>query len=508
MLFNSFPFIFLFFPITLIFYFLFGKNKTALFQLIWIVLASLFFYSVWKKSFLYILLISVCVNFIIGQFIILKKNKLMLAFGLIFNVAVLFYFKYRGFFIDNFSSLMGITISIKHIVLPLGISFITFQKITYLVDVYYGKIKDKSFLNFLVFISFFPQLIAGPIVHYNQLMSQFSATKTKRFSYYQFNLGMTLFIMGLAKKVILADTASLYSDPMYAAISTGQSLTFEETWIGVLAYAFQIYFDFSGYSDMAIGLARIFGIRLPLNFNSPYKATSIIDFWRRWHMTLSHFLRNYIYIPLGGNRKGIIRKHANLMVTMLIGGFWHGANWTFIIWGGLHGFYLIINHMWIACCNKLGWSNLSKSFIYKLASVIVTFFFFNLALVIFRSANLSAANIAFHSLFGLNGFGITTTSYLHHMPLIKLIKWLCNIQSSTIITTEATILYLITMLTIIWLPPNSQELLRSVRKSGELLKWLAWKPSFAHFAFTTGLFFVSLGFMCDFDIKPFEYFAF
>lgn len=508
MLFNSFPFIFIFFPITVLIYFLLSKSKNSFLQLMWLAGSSFLFYAYWKKTYLILLLGSVCVNFAFAQYIMQDKNKFIFILGLIFNIAVLFYFKYTAFFIHNIAKLTGFHLSIPNIALPLGISFITFQKIAYLVDVYRGNVKETHFLNYLVFISFFPQLIAGPIVHYNQLMPQFSNIRTKRFNYKNFNIGMTLFVIGLAKKVILADNAALYSDPVFAAMNKGIALTFQETWVGVLAYTFQIYFDFSGYSDMAIGLARILGIRLPLNFNSPYKSFNIIEFWRRWHMTLSRFLRDYIYIPLGGNRQGIVRKHTNLMITMLIGGLWHGANWTFVIWGGLHGLYLMVNHLWVSICNTLAWSRMTHSFIYKLIATLFTFFLVTLAWVFFRSANMATAKTAFHGLFGFHGFGIPKTSYLHQMPFINMVNSILPITPSPVMTALASLLYLVFMLVIIWLLPNSQELVRIIRKPGLSLKLLAWKPNFVHLTLTMCLLYTSLGFMCDFDIKPFEYFAF
>lgn len=509
MLFNSFAFIFLFLPLSLLLYFILSKNKNPFYQQLWLSLASFFFYACWNKLYLILLLSSVCINFAFAQQLMQKKDKMMLGVAIFFNIAVLIYFKYMGFFVDNLSWLFNSSFSIQKIALPLGISFITFQKITYIVDVYRGKVKNNDFLAYLVYISFFPQLIAGPIVHYNQIMPQFSSRQPKRFKYINFNLGMSLFMVGLAKKVIFADTAATYSDPVFAALEQGIGLTFQETWVGVLAYTFQIYFDFSGYSDMAIGLARMFGVRLPINFNSPYKAASIIQFWRCWHMTLSRFLRDYVYIPLGGNRCSPFRKQINLLATMLIGGLWHGANWTFVIWGGLHGSYLILNHLWVHLCSKLGWRKLPTLTIYKYAMQLVTFIAVVFAWVFFRSPNFHTAQTAMHGLLGKHGFGIPITSYLHNMPFLYYLQTYLGIEKGNGLTILGTVFYLWLMLMMVWLLPNSQELMRMMRwRAISKLKILIWRPNVIHFFYTVGLFYVNLGIMFNFTIKPFEYFAF
>ncbi len=228
----------------------------------------------------------------------------------------------------------------------LAISFFTFQKIAYLVDSYLGKVKEKSFINYVLFAAFFPQLIAGPIVHYSEMFPQFKKPDTYHFQWPRFTDGLTLFLLGLAKKVVLADEFARYSDVVFNGAQAGAAITLVPAWVGALSYTLQLYFDFSGYSDMAIGLAKMFNIELPLNFWSPYKAGSIIEFWRRWHMTLSRFLRDYVYIPLGGNRGGPVRRYRNLLLTMLVGGIWHGAGWTYVIWGALHGVALAANRLW------------------------------------------------------------------------------------------------------------------------------------------------------------------
>ena len=291
----------------------------------------------------------------------------------------------------------GVSLSIPEIVLPIGISFITFQKIAFLVDAYRREVKDFSLLNFSLFVTFFPQLIAGPIVHHSEVMPQFANPRDLARRYDDLCAGTSIFCVGLFKKVIIADQCAIYADRGYNILHAGQSLDFSTAWISVFAYSFQLYFDFSGYSDMAVGLARMFGIRLPANFHSPYKAQSIISFWQRWHMTLSRFLRDYLYIPLGGNRKGQLRRYLNLFVVMLLGGLWHGANWTFAVWGAVHGALLAINHAWRSL-------PIARAPIYqtRLAAgcfVTLTFLLVTLSWVPFRAHNLAEAGRMMATLF-------------------------------------------------------------------------------------------------------------
>ncbi|MFQ5488405.1 MAG: MBOAT family O-acyltransferase, partial [Gammaproteobacteria bacterium] len=339
MLFHSYGFIFLFLPLTLLGFFLLGRYGLLRWALAWLVLASLTFYGWWNVEYLFLLLASIVVNYLLGRALAPSQRttasaRVLLAIGIGLNLALLAYFKYAAFIVGNFNQLLGSDYRVHEIVLPLAISFFTFQQIAYLVDAYYGRAQEYSFLNYSLFVSFFPQLIAGPIVHHREMMPQFEGRRIFRFSYEDMDVGLLIFCIGLFKKVLLADGMAQFSEPVFAAAAGGLELSFFEAWGGALAYTLQIYFDFSAYSDMAIGLAWMFGIRLPLNFASPYKAINIIEFWRRWHMTLSRFLRDYLYIPLGGNRKGRERRHLNIMATMLLGGLWHGAAWTFVVWGG------------------------------------------------------------------------------------------------------------------------------------------------------------------------------
>jgi len=347
-LFGSFEFLFGFLPVTLLGYHglrLYGKREAAKIVLL---LASLFFYGWWDVRYVPLVVTSVLVNFAVGLLLGRKRSarRLVLIIGVIFNLGLLGYFKYANFFLANFDQLTGLSLTISSIVLPLGISFFTFQQIAYLVETSRDGRCERNIISYSLFVVFFPHLIAGPITHPREMLPQFDVAGSKQFDINQLNIGMALLVLGLAKKAVIADTLALLANPVFSAADTAQAVSSTGAWMGALAYTFQLYFDFSGYSDMAIGLGLLFGIRLPVNFASPYKSKSITEFWRRWHITLSRFLRNYIYIPLGGNRKGLQRRYLNLMITMGLGGLWHGAGWTFLAWGLLHGGYLVINNVW------------------------------------------------------------------------------------------------------------------------------------------------------------------
>ena len=351
MLFSSPEFIFLFLPVALTIFYLTGTLGYFRLATSWLVLASLFFYAYWNPPYVVLVIGSIIFNYSIGAWLSSyastdRRKNVVLAFGVTLNLCLLGYFKYANFFVDSLNH-VGITqIHLASIVLPLGISFFTFNQTAYLVDAWKGEAKEYNLVDYFLFVTFFPHLIAGPIIHHKEMMPQFMSDKIYRFSHFNLALGISIFMVGLFKKVIIADNLAPLATPIFSAAENGETLHLFQVCQGVMAYTFQLYFDFSGYSDMAIGLARMFGIYFPLNSHSPYKAVNIIDFWRRWHMTLSRFLRDYIYIPLGGNRKGKTRRYANLMITMLIGGLWHGAGWTFVFWGFLHGFYLVVNHAW------------------------------------------------------------------------------------------------------------------------------------------------------------------
>jgi alginate O-acetyltransferase complex protein AlgI len=399
-LFNSYFFIFLFLPLTLVIYFILNSINLFNVSKIWLVIASLFFYGYWNFIYLPLILGSILFNYIIG--ILLSKDlsfkykslftkRSILIFGIVADLMLLGYYKYSDFFISNANNLIGVNLSLLHVVLPLGISFFTFTQIAYLVDAYKGEVKQKSYQNYSLFATFFPHLLAGPIIHHKEMMPQFDNPELKSFNNKNLASGLFLFFIGLFKKVIIADTLAVWANNGFddAAI-----LTFIEAWTTSLSYTFQLYFDFSGYTDMALGSALMFNIVLPNNFNSPYKSTNIQDFWRRWHITLSRFLREYVYIPLGGNRKGNFRNYTNLMATFLIGGFWHGSGWTFIFWGFLHGLATIIHRVW----QKLGFK------MHFILAWFITFNFVNIAWVFFRAKEFKGAIKVIRGMMGLEGF--------------------------------------------------------------------------------------------------------
>jgi alginate O-acetyltransferase complex protein AlgI len=395
LIFNSFEFIFLFLPIVFVVYFLLNKIHFT-FSKVWLLLASLFFYSWWNPKYLPLILFSLFVNFAIGTYLghaDRKFRKAILTMGILLNVALLGYFKYYDFFITNINAIFSTQFQVLHLLLPLGISFYTFQQIAYLVDSYRLETKGYNFLNYGLFVTFFPQLIAGPIVHHSHVMDQFNDSANRKIHYKNISLGLLIFAIGMFKKVGIADTFAVWANKGY---SISESLTFVDAWITSLAYTFQLYFDFSGYSDMAIGAGLLFNIHLPMNFNSPYKALNIQDFWRRWHITLSSFLTKYIYIPLGGNRKGAIRTYINIFIVFFISGIWHGAGWTFIIWGTLHGLASIVNRLWSRAGLRMN----------KVLAWFITFQFVNAAWVFFRAPSFEVAQNVFKGMLGLNGFAL------------------------------------------------------------------------------------------------------
>ena len=397
MLFNSYEFIFLFLPITIVLFFGAIELRKLTIAKVWLLLSSIFFYGYWKITYLPLLLFSVIGNYFFGKYINhsrlgSKKAKILLVSGICFNLIILGYYKYANFFLTSFNQIFHTSWVVPEILLPLAISFYSFTQIAYLVDAYQGQTKNRQYnlLDYTLFVTVFPQLIAGPILRHDELIPQFEKLKNFIFNHKNMAIGITWFTLGLAKKVLIADKLSPWVEVVF---SNADRVSFIEAWIGALSYTFQLYFDFSGYSDMAIGLGWMLNISLPINFNSPYKAISISDFWRRWHITLSNFLRDYLYIPLGGNRKGKIRQYTNLLVTMLLGGLWHGAGWTYIIWGGMHGLFLIINHSWrklgIALPKFLGW--------------LITFNAVIFSWVLFRASSLSDAMSMLQTMIGMKG---------------------------------------------------------------------------------------------------------
>lgn len=405
MLFNSYEFLFVFLPLVLLAYHAALHVAGLRGAKVVLVIASLVFYAFSRVDHLAILLASLAVNYLLARRILAlgdasdgQRKGLMVA-GIVFNLGLLGFFKYANFLVGD---VFGIAQAIgwERIVLPIAISFFTFQQIAFLVDARRREVRHIDGLDYCLFVTFFPQLIAGPIVHHKEMMPQFAARRRGP-DWTDVAVGLTLLAFGLAKKVVLADSVAVYATPIFGAADGGFGVTTVEAWIAALAYTLQLYFDFSGYSDMAIGLARLFGIRLPTNFYSPYKSTSIVDFWRRWHMTLSRFLRDYLYIPLGGSRVSEPRRYLNLFLTMLLGGIWHGAGWTFVVWGALHGVYLALNHFWIGITRKGPLSHLpSAPRAFKIALTLLAVI---VAWVFFRATTLSGGYTIFSAMFCLDG---------------------------------------------------------------------------------------------------------
>lgn len=345
LLFNSYEFIFIYLPLVACVFFGLSRYCGQRSATFWLVLASFFFYGWWDYRYVPLLFASICFNYWIGRQIrggVGRKGWLTV--GIVGNLVLLGYFKYTGFFLSTVNSVAGYEVfDIPHIILPLGISFFTFTQTAYLVEEYRGEAALHSFLTYCEFVTIFPHLIAGPIICHRDMLPQFNDAKNFVINHKNIAIGFTLFAMGLFKKTVIADYLSPWAGEVF---SQADSLTFLEAWIGALSYTFQLYFDFSGYSEMAIGLGLMFNLRFPTNFNSPYQACSMIDFWRRWHMTLGLWVRDYLYIPMGGNRAGEFGKMRNLFLSMLLIGLWHGAGWTFVLWGGIHGILLMINHQW------------------------------------------------------------------------------------------------------------------------------------------------------------------
>jgi D-alanyl-lipoteichoic acid acyltransferase DltB (MBOAT superfamily) len=436
--------------------------------------ASLFFYGAWRPVYLLLFAASVAVNFALGlRMEDPLRRRGIGTFGVTLNLAGLCYFKYTNFIFDSLNTLTGAPLPFVNIILPLGISFFTFQQIAYLVDVMRGAKVERDIVSYTLFVSFFPHLIAGPLVHHAEMIPQFKRGRTGRSAVLAAR-GLAIFAAGLFKKVVIADNLAQFVSPVFAHLDAGGGVTTPWAWLATLAYTLQIYFDFSGYSDMAIGLALLFGIRLPVNFRSPYQATSIIEFWRRWHITLSRFLRDYLYIPLGGNRLGEQRRYVNLLVTMLLGGLWHGAGWNFLVWGGLHGIYLSINHLW------RGWRGSKPEvsmagLMVKGACWAVTFFAVVVAWVFFRAKTAAGAWQMLQGLFGAEAGSSAYASpgilRLMDLPMLVGEPRLLLIGGGAVALALAMALCL----------PNVPQLFRyrEYRRAPERAAWVRWRPNAA-----------------------------
>ena len=460
MLFNSYAFIFVFLPVVMAGFFLVGRvsHRGAA---LWLAIASLVFYGWWNPKFVILILVSILINYVAGYHISRNRNvaprlaRVLLTLAIVTDLGILAYYKYANFFIANISHLAGGDFAALDIILPIGVSFFTFTQIAFLVDAYRGIAREYNFIHYLLFVTYFPHLIAGPVLHHKQMMPQFAERKTYAPSLENINIGLTIFVIGLAKKVLLADQFALYADPVFSIASRGGQPTLVEAWVAGLAYTLQLYFDFSGYSDMAIGLSRMFNIKLPLNFDSPYKAPNIIEFWRRWHMTLSAFLRDYLYIPLGGNRNGPLQRHINLMITMLLGGLWHGAGWTFVLWGGLHGTFLVINHLWHAIAGRAetlpGWR--------RLAGSMITFICVVFAWIPFRAPDLDTTFRLWAGMSGLNGLSLAPMLAAALPEWLRAKVILDGMLPLSVLNVKEIFLAIPLGLTVVWLLPNTQQLM-------------------------------------------------
>jgi D-alanyl-lipoteichoic acid acyltransferase DltB (MBOAT superfamily) len=491
--FNSLEFFYGFLPLTMAGYFLLGRGRSTAPALGFLLLASLVYYG-WERPWHVPILLGSCLgNYYAG----LRLEVLarpggpaagrLCGLAVAANLALLAYFKYTGFLLANLNSLLGWQASLPALAWPLGISFFTFQQIAYLVDVRRGQPAEPRLLNYLLFVSFFSKVLAGPIVRLGQMLPQLRLPGLGRVKHQDMALGLALLVVGLFKKQFLADELAPLAQKAFGPAAKGAVPDLYLAWTGVLAYTLQIYFDFSGYSDMALGAARMLGLRLPYNFDSPYKSASIAEFWRRWHITLSFFLRDYLYIPLGGNRRGQARRYLNLIVTMLLGGLWHGAGWTFIIWGGLHGLYLALHQAWRHLLDSRWPGRRQGTVLGAWAGGLLTFVLVALAWVFFRAPNLPAALAVFQGLLG---------------------------QGGCVFNPEVTwaLLALAWRLAVVWFLPNSQEyVLGASAQAPEAppgpAPWWRWRPSPMHLGLILLLGFLALGKMVG-GVKEFLYYQF
>jgi D-alanyl-lipoteichoic acid acyltransferase DltB (MBOAT superfamily) len=457
MLFNSYQFIFVFLPVTCVAYFIAARFWGRRAGMAVLVGASLIFYAWWNYRYVWILLLSIGCNagFAIALLRGEKGQRLgILLVGLGFNLFLLGYFKYASFVAQNISAMFGLDWQVESQPLPLGISFFTFQKIAFLVDIYVGGVLSFDILRYSLFVTFFPQLIAGPIVRHNEIIPQFATLpRTPRAS--DFAIGSSIFAIGLFKKVCLADLSAPWVNPVFTGAASGVPIGFVDAWIAALAYSFQLYFDFSGYSDMAVGLARLFGIVLPLNFYSPYKSVNIVDFWRRWHITLSRLLRDFVYIPLGGNRRGVTRRYLNVLIAMLLGGLWHGAAWTFVIWGGVHGAMLALNHGWHYLRRKVGLPPENDPPLVRGAACALTFIAVTSAWVLFRASSVESAGIILSAMYGIGGQDLIhpfATYWSAQWDLLREFRW-----------AESSALWLLLVGSVAFILPNTYQLFQDFR---------------------------------------------
>jgi D-alanyl-lipoteichoic acid acyltransferase DltB (MBOAT superfamily) len=453
MLFSSHVFIFVFLPAALAGFFLIGRIAPK-FTAAWLVAASLFFYAWWAPVHLIVLTSSILFNYAVG--VELAGTSLggryrgrLLATAIAVNLCLLGYFKYAEFMLGSLAPLLEQAPELPEIDLPLGISFFTFTQIAYLVDVHRNQARDYKLVHYGLFVTYFPHLIAGPILHHREMMPQFDLRASWSPKLQDIAVGLTFFAIGLFKKVMIADNGlAPHANAVFSVVAQDAALPLFESWIGAIAFGLQIYFDFSGYSDMAIGLSLLFGIRLPVNFHSPYKAESIIDFWRRWHMTLSRFLREYLYIPLGGNRGGRLARYRNVLLTMLLGGLWHGAAWHFVLWGGLHGIYIVVNHAWR---KRFAEARRPPGTGARVAGWLLTFTAVTVAWVFFRADGMAPAVLLLKGMVGMHGVALPVDAWTH---------WDIVMRGAQSYRASVWVLVLVTALVaFVRLAPNSQQVM-------------------------------------------------
>lgn len=488
MLFHEPVFIFIFLPLTLAFYLLLRKFARQEMIVVALSSASLIFYGWWNPRYIWLIVVSILFNFLLGRQLVIRRamgkvTRNLLAVGIISNLSLLFAFKYLAFAIESINLFVPDLVESYSLDLPLGISFFTFLQIAYLVDCRRGEAKETSFGSYFLFVTFFPHLIAGPLIHHSEMISQFRCKAERVWD--DLAVGFSIFSVGLFKKLIPAQQMASWSDSVFDGTAVGIAPTLIESWVGALCFAFQIYFDFSGYSDMAIGLSRMFGIQMPINFASPYRAKNIIEFWRRWHMTLSRFFRDYLYIPLGGSRSGPVRSFANLFVVMLLAGLWHGADWKFVVWGGIHGFFLVACHGWVSLRQYLG---IQVRLLPSWGGMMLTFFLVVVAWVPFRAENMTTAKLMFDGMMGLNGVTLPTHyAHLFGGAAGRLSEFGITFGAMTAYSGGLQLLWIAGCLGFVWVLPNTQELFRFHRPALVILgqqfcgsglpKWLAWRPS-------------------------------
>lgn len=445
MLFNSYIFIFIFLPITLFGWY--GLNNLKKYEMakIFLTLMSLWFYGYFNIYYLLVIISSILVNYLISYLLTFfqtkSANRLGLFMGIGINLAILFYFKYYDFFIENINYIFRTDFNLKHILLPLGISFFTFQQLSFIIDRCTGKAEHYSFINYITFVTFFPQLIAGPIVLYKEMIPQFDDLAKRKFNMDNFAKGISLFVLGLSKKVLLADVLALITN---FGFEQTYFLDAPSTLLVILSYTFQIYFDFSGYSDMAMGLGYMFNIKLPVNFNSPYKACSVKELWQRWHMTLSRFFITYVYIPLGGSKKGKARTILNTMIIFSLSGLWHGSNWTYVAWGTMQGLLVVWDNLNLIGVKGSQEKKSARFYIPRWMGWFFTFSFFNLSLFFFRSENMAYAFRMFKNLFSFQNTGyIYKLAANMDIPEFYIFKQVITMFAPAMLNTAYLILFLL-----------------------------------------------------------------